>query len=190
MVCELNISSVTLALWHLRYRRILPTGWYNYRARRSMSPRTTCRPTPTNRQSIPGTTPLSSEWVPEARGVPNDETRSSLPQPESTCGSSDPSAGINKTIALSASQIVAPLFLHYTWCACRHRSRIGQVHRLLSGSDGTRVVREATLLTPLCAWLHKSFSPSSSCFSPPQLWREKTQDPHRIRVRNTHQPNN
>ncbi len=65
----------------------------------------------------------------------------------------DPSAGISKTIALSASQIVAPLFLHYTWCACRHS--IGQVHRLPSGSDGTRVVREATLLTPLCTWLHR-----------------------------------
>ena len=53
-------------------------------------------------------------------------------------------------IALSASQVVAPLFLHYNWCACRHRSRIGQVHRLPSGSDGVRVVRVASsLLTPL-----------------------------------------
>ena len=58
--------------------------------------------------------------------------------------------GSSKIIALSASQVVAPLFLHYTWCACRHRSRIGQVHRLPSGSDGVRVVRVASsLLTPL-----------------------------------------
>jgi hypothetical protein len=63
------------------------------------------------------------------------------------------SAGISKTIALSASQVVAPLFLHYTWCACRHRSSIGQVHHLPSGSDGTRVVHVATLLNPLCARL-------------------------------------
>ena len=59
-------------------------------------------------------------------------------------------------IALSASQVVAPLFLHYNWCACRHRSRIGQVHRLPSGSDGVRVVRVASsLLTPLRARLHR-----------------------------------
>jgi hypothetical protein len=66
-------------------------------------------------------------------------------------------AGTRKTIA-RASQLAAPRFLHYTWCAYRHRSRIrriGQVHRLPSGSDGTRMVREATLLTPLCAWLHR-----------------------------------
>ena len=65
------------------------------------------------------------------------------------------SAGISKTAALSASQLAAPRILHYTWCACRHRSRIGQVHRLPSGSDSHCVVREATLLTPLCAWLHR-----------------------------------
>ena len=69
-------------------------------------------------------------------------------------------AGISKTAALSASQLAAHLsLLHNTWCACRHRSRIrvGQVHRLPYGSDGYRVVREATLLTPLCARLHKNF---------------------------------
>ena len=66
--------------------------------------------------------------------------------------------GSSKIIALSASQVVAPLFLHYTWCACRHRSRIGQVHRLPSGSDGVRVVRVASsLLTPLGAWLRRQW---------------------------------
>jgi hypothetical protein len=66
------------------------------------------------------------------------------------------SAGISKTITLSASQIVAPLFkfLHYIWCACRHSSSIGQVHCFPSCSDGTRVVRVANLLNPLCARLH------------------------------------
>ena len=64
-------------------------------------------------------------------------------------------AGICKTVALPASQLAAHRNLHYTGCACRHRSRIGQVHRLPSGSDSHCVVREATLLTPLCAWLHR-----------------------------------
>ena len=65
-------------------------------------------------------------------------------------------AGLSKTPALSASQLAAHLsLLHNTWCACRHRSRIGQVHRLPSGSDSHCVVREATLLTPLCARLHR-----------------------------------
>ena len=61
----------------------------------------------------------------------------------------------SKFIALSATQVVAPLFLHYTRCACQHRYRIGQVHRLPSGSDGVRVVRVAYLLTPVCARLHR-----------------------------------
>jgi hypothetical protein len=79
-------------------------------------------------------------------------------------------AGICKTVALPASQLAAHRNLHYTGCACRHRSRIGQVHRLPSGSDSNSVVREATLLTPPCAanknkttTTFTSESTSSSC---------------------------
>ena len=99
-------------------------------------------------------------------------------------------AGICKTIALPASQLAAPRFLHYTGCACRHRSHIGQVHCLPSGSDSHCVVREATLLTPLCARLHKNFHLHIIFLSPslPQLWVEENQEPQRIRVRNINQP--
>jgi hypothetical protein len=58
---------------------------------------------------------------------------------------------ICKTVALPASQLAAHRNLHYTGCACRHRSCIGQVHCLPSGSDSNSVVREATLLTRPCA---------------------------------------
>jgi hypothetical protein len=100
-------------------------------------------------------------------------------------------AGISKTAALSASQLAAHLsLLHNTGCACRHRSRIGQVHRLPSGSDSHCVVREATLLTPLCARLHKNFHPHHIVLSPslPKLWAEENQEPQRIRVRSINQP--